>query len=237
MFTDLLRPAKAGRYLLLLILASGCSSSTTTPSAAVTTPSTFVMTWPTLAFAQTAVGVTAATPIAVTLSNYGAAPVPVASVTDTNVAEFPFTTTCSVGGSLAPNSTCAVSTRFIPGTTGARTATLTINANSTAQTFDLTGTGVAAVKPQLSIDPTTGPPSTLFTLSITGATPSGTLTLNTIYTAPGAPGVPSSTPGWAIDTNGNATIASNSDNVGSYESWVIDNTTGASSNHVTHTVK
>lgn len=221
---------------LVLVLAAGCSSSTTVPSV-VTTPSTFTITWPTLAFAQTAVGTTAAAPIAVTLSNYGTAAVPVTSVSTSNAAEFPFKSTCPIGGSLAPNSICQVTTSFIPSATGARAGTLTINANSATQTFDLTGTGVAAVTPRLSIDMTTGPPSTIFTLTVSGATPSGTLTLNTIFTAPGTPGVLTTTTGWAIDAAGNSTIASNSDSVGTYESWVIDVVTGASSNHVTHTVK
>jgi hypothetical protein len=130
-----------------------------------------------------------------------------------------------------------VTANFIPSATGARTATLTINANAVAQALTLTGTGVAAVKPQLSIDVNSGPPATIFTMSVSGATPSGSLTLNTIYTAPGAPGVLSSTTGWTVDASGNATIATNSDDIGTYESWVVDATTGASSNHVTHTVQ
>src|ERR1041385_8033673 len=131
----MLRPA--GRYVLFLLLASGCSSSTTSPSTTPTTPSTFVMTWPTTAFAQTAVGATAATPVVVTLSNYGAAGVSVASVVSSNAAEFPFTTSCTVGGTLASNSTCQVTANFSPSTTGARTSTLTIGANGATQTLSL----------------------------------------------------------------------------------------------------
>ncbi len=195
------------------------------------------MTWGTLAFPSTGVGGTASSQVVIALSNTGASAVPVASVSDTNAAEFPFTTTCTVGGSLPSNSTCAVTALFKPAATGARTATLTIDANSTSQTFDLTGTGVAPVKPQLSIDLTTGPPGTIFTLSVSGATPGGTLTLSTVYTAQGGPGTLSTSTGWIIDSAGNATIASNSDDPGTYDSWVVDATTGASSNHVIHIVQ
>jgi hypothetical protein len=223
--------------VLLLLTAWGCSSSTTVPTP-VTTASTFAMTWPTLAFASTAVGTTAATPVVITLSNYGTSAVAVSSVNDDNPGEFPYTTTCSVGGTLAPQSVCQVTARFKPATTGARTATVTVSANNATQTFDLSGTGVTPATPHVTIDLTTGPPSTIFTLSVTGATPSGTLTFNTIYTASqGSPGVLTTTSGWAADGSGNATIASNSDERGTYESWVVDATTGVASNHVTHTVQ
>jgi hypothetical protein len=224
-------------WILLAVGLTSCSSSTTSPSSSTVTPSSFVMTWPTLAFAQTPVGMTAPAPVVITLSNYGAVAVPVGSVSDSDAGEFPFTTTCAVGGSLAPNSTCAVTAQFSPSTTGARTATLSINANSTTQSFTLTGTGVTGVKPQLSIDLISGPPSTIFTLTVSGATPGGTLTLNTIYTAQGSPGVLTTSTGWIVDSSGNATMSTNSDDLGSYESWVVDLTTGISSNHVTHTVQ
>ena len=152
-------------WVLAAIGLAGCSSNVTTTPTPIT-PSTFVMTWPTLAFPAVGLGSTA--------------PVPVASVSDSNAGEFPFTTTCSVGGSLGPGSTCTVTAQFTPTALGARTATLTIGANSATQTFDLTGAGVAPVKPQLMIDLATGPPSTIFTLTVTGATTGGSLTLHTV---------------------------------------------------------
>ena len=224
-------------YVLLTSLLAACST-VSTPSSSTITPATFVMTWPATAFAQTAVGSTAASPIAVTLSNYGTSGVPVTSFSSSNPSEFPATTTCAVGGSLAPKSTCQITTNFKPSTTGARTSTLTIAANGSSSTIDLTGTGVTAVTPHVAIDIAAGPPGTIFTLAVTAATPSSTVTLNTIYRAtPASPGVVTTTAGWATDGSGNATIASNSDDRGTYESWVVDATTGVASNHVTHAVQ
>jgi hypothetical protein len=227
---------RANLLLIMALLASACASDTspTTPS---TLPATFTMTWSTLAFSSTGVGTTAATPVVITLWNTGASAVPVASVTDTNSVEFPWTTSCSLSGSLAPNSTCAVTAQFVPDAMGAQTATLTINANSAAQTFRLTGTGVPLVSPHVSVTPAAGSASTVFAVSMTGMTPSGTLTLNTAYTpAQGNPDIPFSPTTWTADASGALTISSTSDAPGTYDNWVVDTASGLSSNHVLHTI-
>jgi hypothetical protein len=219
-------------FILLSILAAGCTSSTTSPSTAVT-PSTFVMTWGSLTFPTTGVGRTSAA-LAVTLWNTGANPVPVASVTDDNTGEFPWTTTCQVGGMLAANSTCVVSVTFTPTALGAQTATLTIGANSTTQSLSLTGTG-ATVNPQLTISSAGDTAPTVFLLSVTGATPGGALTLHTIYTpAPGDPGATFPDTTWTADASGNLTANVTTESPGTYEHWFVDVTSGLSSNHVVH---
>ncbi len=197
------------------------------------------MTWPTLAFPSTGLGQKAATPVVITLVNNGAAAVPVASVTDSDTTEFPWTTTCSVGASLAAGSACAVTAQFTPGALGARTATVTIDANGSTQTFTLTGTGVAPVNPQASIAPADGTASsTVFTFSVAGLTAGGQATLYTNYKpATGAP--PQTFPAmtWTADGNGNLSVLSMPDAPGAYENWVVDSSSGVASNHVTHTVE
>jgi hypothetical protein len=229
--------ARAFGLSLLVLFAAGCSSNST-PAPSALTASTFVMTWATTTFPSTSVGTSASTPVVITLSNYGTAPVPVASVSDDNRTEFPWTTTCSVGGSLAANSTCAVTAQFTPNALGAQTTTLTINANGANQTFALSGAGIAAVNPHVTISPASGSVSTIFTLSVTGMTPGGSLTLNTAYTpAPGNPSVPFAPTTWTADANGNVTISLTSNAPGTYDNWLVDVASGLSTNHVTHTVQ
>lgn len=225
--------------LLATLFLAGCSSSTTSPSTTTTTtPSTFVMTWPTLAFPTTGLGSTARTPVVITLFNNGSSAVPVTTVTDTNLAEFPWTTTCDLVSGLAPKSGCTVTAQFTPTVTGAQTATLNISANSTTQAFALTGTAVGPVNPQLSIDVTSGPPFTAFTLTFTGGTPGGNLTLNTAYVpAPGNPDATFPATTLVADANGGAVLATTPDAPGTYDNWIVDESSGRSTNHISHSVQ
>jgi len=200
------------------------------------TPSTFVMTWPGLAFPTTGVGLTSTSSVVVTLWNTGTTAVAVASVANSNVDEFPFSTTCQLGGSLSASSTCNVTAKFKPNALGARTATLTINANGTSQALALTGTG-ASVSPQLSMTPAGDVAPNVFTLSGTGMTPSGTVELHTTYTpAPGGSPMVIPTTTLTADTSGNVSAAVTTDVPGTYEHWFLDVTSGLSTNHVVHIV-
>lgn len=196
------------------------------------------MTWNSVAFPSTGLGTLSTTPLVVSVWNMGTTAVPLASVTDTNTDEFPWTTTCQLGGTLAPNANCSVTTQFKPSALGARTATLTINANSTTQTLSLTGTGAANVNPRVSISPTSGSTSTVFTLSLTAATPSGQLTLNTIYTpSAGNPNIAFAPTTWTADASGNLTVSATSNSPGTYENWFVDVASGLSTSHVIHTAQ
>ena len=196
------------------------------------------MTWATLAFPSTGVGTTSTMPVVIALSNTGAGAVPVGSVTDSNTDEFPWTSTCAIGGSLAAHSNCTVTAQFKPTATGAQTATVTISADSTTQTFSLTGSGVAPVNPRASISPASGSASTVFTLTGSGLTAGGQVRLQTVYTpAQGNPDIPFAPTTWTADAGGNLTISSTSDARGSYENWLVDVASGTSSNHVTHQVQ
>jgi hypothetical protein len=221
--------------VVVAAFAVSCSSSTpTTPSAV--TPSTFVMTWPGLAFPITGVGLTSPSSVVITLWNTGTTAVAVTSVADSNGDEFPFTTTCQVGGSLPASSTCNVSTKFKPSALGVRTATLTINANGASQALALTGTG-ASISPQISIAPAGDVAPNVFTLSGTGMTPSGTVELHTTFNPAGGGSltvVPTTT--LTADTSGNVSAAITTDVPGTYEHWFVDLTSGLSTNHVVHIV-
>jgi hypothetical protein len=195
------------------------------------------MTWGTTAFPTTGVGHTSAA-FVVTLWNTGTAPVPVASVTDSNPTAFPWLTTCQLGGTLAAGSTCKVSVTFTPSTVGDQTATLGISANQAALpvSLALTGTG-ATISPQVSISPAGDSAPSVYLLAVTGATPSGTLELHTIYTpAPGNPAVAFVTTTWTADTTGATTASITTDSPGAYEHWLVDLTSGLATNHVFHAV-
>ena len=195
------------------------------------------MTWSSLAFPAAAVGTTATSPVVVTLWNTGTASVPVTGITSSNVGEFPWTTTCQLAGSLAAGASCTVTAQFKPNAIGARTATLTINANSTSPALSLTGAGAPNVRAQLAVSPASGDATTTFTLSVTGATPLGSLQLQTVYNpAPGAPTVSFTPTLWTADTSGNLTATTTANVRGSYEVWFIDSGNGLATNHILYTV-
>jgi hypothetical protein len=173
-----------------------------------------------------------------TLWNTGTTSVAVGSVTDSNVSEFPWITTCPLGGALAAGATCTITAQFKPSALGAQGATLVISANAKEQTLSLTGTGVPVVNLQLSIAPSTGSATTPFVLTLTGATPGGQLSLHTTYTpAPGTAAIAFSTTLWTADPSGQLTVSSSHDSPGTFENWFVDVATGLSSNHVISVVQ
>jgi FtsP/CotA-like multicopper oxidase with cupredoxin domain len=85
-------------------------------------------------------------PRTVTLTNTGGSPLVLSNVrTFGNTADFPFTTTCTIGGTgMLPGASCSVTVRFAPQRRFARTATLTFtdNASNSPQNVALSGTGL-----------------------------------------------------------------------------------------------
>jgi len=129
-----------------------------------------------------------------------------------------------------------VATSFKPSALGARTGTVTINANGKSQDFAFTGTG-ATVSPQLTIAAAGDVAPNVFTLSGTGMTPGGTVELHTTFTpAPGGSPMVVPTMTLTADTSGNVSAAVTTSVPGTYENWFVDLTSGLSSNHVVHTV-
>jgi hypothetical protein len=226
--------------VLAALIGSAACSTNTSPSSTTskTTPSTFTITWNSTTFPATAVGAIASATVVATLWNTGAAAVTLGSVTNSNAAEFPWSTTCQLGGTLAAATSCTVTTQFKPSALGVQTASLVINASTQTETLSLTGTGVQAVNPQLTITPSAGSASTAFALTLAGATPNGQVMLNTTYTpAPGSMDILFAPTAWTADASGNLTVTISHDSPGTFENWFVDVTTGLSSNHVTSTVQ
>jgi hypothetical protein len=106
-----------------------------------------------LTFGNQALG-SASSPLAITLSNTGNAPLSISSITLSG--DFSETNTC--GSSVAANSSCTINVVFTPTESGVRSGTLTINDTSSnnvpggsTQTVNLSGTGVG---PLVSLSPT-----------------------------------------------------------------------------------
>jgi len=105
-----------------------------------------------LTFGSTPLSSSAA-PQTVTLQNTGDGPLLIGamSMTGTNASDFTYTTTC--GTSVASGASCSFTFFFTPQSVGTRSATFNLRTcvSSTAQTMALSGTGVAAVGPSLSL--------------------------------------------------------------------------------------
>jgi len=217
------------------MLAAGCSSSTAIAPTNVT-PATFTMTWNSTAFPATGVGLMSAATLVVTLWNTGSSAVPIASIADSDTGEFPLVSTCPAGGPLPSDSSCTLTIRFTPATLGDKTSTLTVDANSTTQTLSLTGTAVA-VAPQLSIAPAGDLAPGVLTVTGTGGTPGGTAELHAVAVSSAAgPQNVIATTRWPLDTSGGFTAAIALDQSGSYDLWLVDLTSGVSSQHVVYAV-
>ena len=96
---------------------------------------------PSFDFGNQGIGTTSA-PTSVAVTNTGTTAVAVASVTSSNPAEFPVTTTCA---SVAAGATCAIGISFAPSGAGARSGTITVTSNGAGspQTISVTGTGTS----------------------------------------------------------------------------------------------
>ena len=104
-----------------------------------------------LTFPSQAVG-TASAPTTLTLTNTGAGPLAIASVSlsGPNAPDFTMSTTC--GSSLAVGASCSVNVSFAPSAAGSRSASLvfTDTASTSPQTIALTGTGTQVAGASLS---------------------------------------------------------------------------------------
>jgi Beta-propeller repeat/Abnormal spindle-like microcephaly-assoc'd, ASPM-SPD-2-Hydin len=119
---------------------------------------------------------TTSSPLAVTLTNTGSAPLTVTGITVTG--DFAQTNNCP--SSLAPGAGCAISVTFAPTAAGSRYGSVALadNAAGSPQTIALTGTGLA---PAVALSPTsvsfpsqtagTTSPAQVVTLSNTGGAP------------------------------------------------------------------
>jgi uncharacterized repeat protein (TIGR01451 family) len=140
------------------VALSGTGTTATAPQPSLT-PSA-------LTFRGTTVGTTA-TAQNIKLENVGTAALAITSIaiTGTNAADFSQTNNC--GSSLAVDASCTIAVTFTPASTVSFTATLTVtdNAAGAPQTAALSGTGIAANAPVVSLTP-----SSLSFTTLTGTT-------------------------------------------------------------------
>jgi len=137
---------------------------------------------PALNFGNQNVGTTSA-PQTITVTNTGNSTLSVSSVTITgaNASDFKETNTCTTT-QVAPQATCTISVTFTPSISGTENATVNItdNAPTSPQTTTLTGVGVGAGGPAVTLSPT----SLVFATQLVGTTsPAQTVTLTNTGTA------------------------------------------------------
>jgi len=94
---------------------------------------------------------TQSAPITVTVTNIGGAAVTVSGLTDSDLAEFPGTTTCLT--TIPAGGNCQVTLSFQPTTAGAHSATITVTSDGVGspQSFTITGTGYSGTLGQLQM--------------------------------------------------------------------------------------
>jgi uncharacterized repeat protein (TIGR01451 family) len=119
-----------------------------------------------LTFANTTVGTTA-TAQNIKLENVGTAALAISSIAITGANPTDFSQTNNCGSSLAIDDSCMIAVTFTPASAASFAATLTVtdNAAPTTQTAALSGTGIAADAPVVSLTP-----SSLSFTAVTGTT-------------------------------------------------------------------
>ncbi len=129
------------------VLVAGGSNGGALSSAEVFTPTTTATLTGAGAFGHQLVGTTSA-PIRLTLTDTGGTPLLVGGVALSGAADFSVADGCS-GTPVAPGAGCTLTLRFAPTQAGTRSATLTVQANTSpvAGTLALTGVGTTPPPP------------------------------------------------------------------------------------------
>jgi hypothetical protein len=142
-------PGALGAAAATLSIATGASTGTQTVAlsgagtAAGTAPSYTVSTT-TLAFGSQTVN-SASAPMPVTVTNTGVVALPIPSITLSSTSPQPYSQTNTCGTSVAVGGSCTINVVFNPASPGAASATLAINAGTTASNVSLSGTGTFQV--------------------------------------------------------------------------------------------
>jgi len=184
----------------LLVLVGGCGqvqmTTPPTPSMPAVTISPNAVTFPAITQGATS------TPIVVTVTNTGIAPLNISSVAAAGANKSDFTTTNACAAAVPPTGTCTISVTFVPTASGQRSETiaLTDNAPDSPQVINVSGTAnpiaIAVTPPQGAIS--TGQ-SMQFTASDNDA---DDIVTWSVSSASGTPGT--------IDASGNYTAPSGS---------------------------
>src|SRR5947209_13337441 len=95
-----------------------------------------------VSFPATTVGSTSRTTDVITLKSTGTAAMRISKITDSDLTDFPLSTTCP--GSLAPGASCTITIQFKPSKAGTLSAQATVTTGVGTGTITLSGTGAAA---------------------------------------------------------------------------------------------
>lgn len=154
-------PSTAGARSASLVVthnASGASSSTSLSGTGVALNPVIGVSPTTLSFSQVVNGASAAQTATVSNSGNAALLINALLVNGAQASEFLLAngSTCSVGGSVAPNASCVLKLSFTPTTIGARNASLSIghNAAGSPTAITLNGSGTALPQPAISLNAT-----------------------------------------------------------------------------------
>lgn len=136
-------PTSAGAKTATLDVNAGGGAGTQTVAltGSGTAAAAYTLTPASLAFGSIAKN-TVSAPLLLTVTNGGSAALPVTSIVlaGTNRSQFVQTNTC--GSSVPGKSSCTISVKFAPTSTGAKTATVNVTAAGSVQKATLGGTGI-----------------------------------------------------------------------------------------------
>ena len=137
------KPTTTGSKTATLTVSAGGAGTKTVALTGTAVAAPYSLSPRTLAFGNCAHGTTCAAPTVVTVTNTGAAAVPITSITLTGANHTLFSRTKTCGTSIAVGGSCTISVSFSPTTTGVAAATLSVNAGGGdgTQTVALSGTG------------------------------------------------------------------------------------------------
>ncbi|BBI99716.1 hypothetical protein FGKAn22_14090 [Ferrigenium kumadai] len=159
------KPTTVGAKTATLTVVDGAGTHTVALSGSGAVPQGSLTPTTRMAFAEQQTGTASAAQVA-TLSNTGFLPLAVTSITisGTNAAEFAQTNNCGTSLAVGTSGTCTINVTFVPTSTGAKSAMLTVVDGGGSHTVALSGTGAVQ---SASLTPAT--PLT-FALQQTGTT-------------------------------------------------------------------
>src|SRR5947209_72727 len=139
------KPSKAGTLSAQATVTTGVGTGTITLSgtgAAATTTAQFILNQTSFSFPVTTIGSTSRTTDVITLKSTGTAAMGISKITDSDLTDFPLSTTCP--GSLAPGASCTITIQFKPSKARTLSAQATVTTCVGTGTITLSGTGAEA---------------------------------------------------------------------------------------------
>jgi len=140
-----------GLLLLGSLISAGCAGGGAQASQSDPPPQPHLSLGQTsVSFPDTSVGTTSNETAIVTLANIGSAALAISDMTDSDITDFPASTSCPNPGNLAPGMSCTITIQFAPATPGPLTAQIVISSNAGTGTISLSGNGSAQSSCQIT---------------------------------------------------------------------------------------